>query len=78
MARNLDSRIEVTCPIYSKKIQKELRDMLDIQWSDNIKARVVDEMQKNQHKTLSFNQKKVRAQEAIYDYLKLINSKDAK
>ena len=78
MARNLDSRIEVSCPIYSKKIQKELRDMLEIQWSDNVKARVVDEMQKNQHKTPAHDQKKVRAQEAIYEYLKAANAKDAK
>ena len=78
MARNLDSRIEVTCPIYSKKIQKELRDMLEIQWSDNVKARVVDEMQKNQHKTPAFNKAKVRAQVAIYDYLKAANAKDGK
>jgi polyphosphate kinase len=78
MARNLDSRIEVSCPIYSKKIQKELRDMLEIQWTDNVKARVVDEMQKNQHKTPGHDQKPVRAQTAIYDYLKAANAKDAK
>ncbi len=78
MARNLDSRIEVTCPIYSKKIQKELKDLLDIQWTDNVKARVVDEMQKNQHKAIAFNQKKVRAQDAIYEYLKAANGKDSK
>ena len=78
MARNFDSRIEVSCPIYSKKIQKELRDMLEIQWSDNVKARVVDEMQKNQHKTPAHDQKPVRAQLAIYDYLKAANAKDAK
>ena len=78
MSRNLDSRIEVTCPVYSKKIQKELRDMLEIQWSDNVKARVVDEMQKNQHKTPAHDQKKIRAQEAIYNYLKSINAKDSK
>jgi len=75
MQRNLDTRIEVTCPVFSKKIQKEMRDMLELQWSDNVKARVVDEMQKNQHKSISFDKKKIRAQVAIYDYLKTTNSK---
>ena len=73
MSRNLDTRIEITCPVFSKKIQKEMRDMLEIQWSDNVKARVVDEMQKNQHKSPGPDKKKVRAQEAIYDYLKAAN-----
>jgi len=69
MTRNLDHRIEVTCPIYDKTIQKELNDMLEIQWSDNVKARVMDEEQKNNHRSRK-SKKKVRSQEAFYNYLK--------
>lgn len=69
MTRNLDSRIEVTCPIYNEKIQKELRDIMEIQWSDNVKARVIDPLQQNDHR-VSNTTKKVRSQEAIYNYLK--------
>jgi polyphosphate kinase len=69
MTRNLDYRIEVSCPINDKKLQKEIRDILEIQWSDNTKARVMDKDQNNEHRTTK-SKTKVRAQEAIYDYLK--------
>lgn len=69
MARNLDTRIEVSCPLYDKKIQKEIRDMLEIQWTDNVKARIINGAKQNYHKTPEVNQKKIRAQEAIYTYL---------
>lgn len=39
MTRNLDQRIEVTCPIYDPRLQKELQDILDLQSADNVKAR---------------------------------------
>ncbi|MGC3978550.1 MAG: RNA degradosome polyphosphate kinase [Paludibacteraceae bacterium] len=42
MTRNLDRRIEVAVPIYSKTIQRELKTILDYVWNDNVKARVVD------------------------------------
>jgi polyphosphate kinase len=69
MTRNLDHRIEVTCPIYDKSIQKELSDMLEIQWSDNVKARIVEEKQQNNNR-FDKSKKKVRSQEAFYNYLK--------
>ncbi len=43
MTRNLDQRIEVTCPIYDQAIQQELQMMLDIQFSDTVKARRITE-----------------------------------
>lgn len=69
MTRNIEHRIETTCPIYDKKIQKELRDMMEIQWSDNVKSRWFDEEQKNEYRKTKSRQK-IRAQSAIYDYLK--------
>ena len=47
MTRNLDHRIEVTCPIFDKNIKCEIRKIFDIQWEDNVKARVFDETQSN-------------------------------
>ena len=70
MTRNLDSRIEVSCPVYDKKIQKEIGDILEIEWKDNVKARVIDPLLKNEHRVVSANARKVRSQEAIYNYLK--------
>lgn len=47
MTRNLDHRIEVTCPIFDKTIKCEIRKIFDIQWDDNIKARIFDSTQSN-------------------------------
>jgi polyphosphate kinase len=39
MTRNLDGRVEVTCPIYDQGIKKELIDNFDLGWKGNVKAR---------------------------------------
>ena len=69
MARNLDTRIEISCPIYDPVLQKEIKDILDIQWSDNVKARLINSQQSNQYRA-STSTVKIRAQEKIYQYLK--------
>ncbi|MFP4526542.1 MAG: polyphosphate kinase 1 [Bacteroidales bacterium] len=68
MVRNLDRRIEVTAPIYDSEIKKELLQMLDIQWKDNVKARLLDDKQDNKY--VRNNEKPVRAQDDFYYYLK--------
>ena len=68
MGRNLRRRIETAFPIYCKKHQKQIVDILNIQLEDNVKACFIDENLNNIYKT---NDKpKVRAQRATYDYLK--------
>lgn len=67
MTRNLDFRVEVTCPIYDSKLQKKLQDIIDIQWADNVKARTLDENQSNQMKNR--RGAAIRSQEAIHYYL---------
>ena len=68
MVRNFDNRIEIACPIYDKKIQKELWDMLQIQLRDNTKARVLGgEFEPNTYRKT--NGKPVRSQKKIYEYL---------
>jgi polyphosphate kinase len=42
MTRNLDRRIEVACPIFDKDVQREIRDMIEIQLKDNVKARIIN------------------------------------
>jgi polyphosphate kinase len=43
LPRNIDRRIEVTCPIYDPDLAKELIDLFSIEWRDNVKARrIVD------------------------------------
>lgn len=73
MPRNLDFRSEVAVPVYDKTIQNELRNIMDIQWQDNVKARIINATQDNQYVSEYRNQKvKTRAQDAIYDYLSKI------
>jgi polyphosphate kinase len=67
MSRNLDSRLEVSCPVYSPKLKKEIRDMLDIQLKDNKKARIINLEQDNQYVARG-NKPEVRAQVDIYRY----------
>jgi len=39
MTRNIDARVEVTCPIYDQDIKNELIENFDIGWKGNVKAR---------------------------------------
>ncbi|MGM5470426.1 polyphosphate kinase 1 [Flavobacteriaceae bacterium LMO-SS05] len=66
MTRNIDNRVEVTCPIYDLDIKQELLEIFDICWSDNVKARIINETQNNVYKRN--NLPKVKAQFATYDY----------
>lgn len=66
MTRNLDNRVEVGCPIYDEDIKKELLDTFEISWSDNVKARVFNELQDNQYR--KNNLPEVRSQFKMYDY----------
>jgi len=70
MIRNLDHRIEVTCPILDEDIKKVVKTILQIQLSDNVKARVLDNELSNRY-VRNTDHKKVRAQVDIYNYLHL-------
>ncbi len=70
MTRNLDYRIEVITPILDREVFEELRNILHIQLSDNVKARCIDKESKNDYVKSGKNDKKVRSQYEIYNYLK--------
>lgn len=67
MTRNIDYRVEVSVPIRDKALQKQLQDVLDIQWCDNVKARVIDSKQRNKYRDLKINGR-VRSQDIIQNY----------
>ncbi|NOX85275.1 MAG: polyphosphate kinase 1 [Chlorobi bacterium] len=73
MVRNFDHRFEVICPIYDKKIQKEIRDIIDIQLIDNVKARSLKLDPINSYRKTN-SDVPVRSQFMIYDYLKEKNA----
>jgi len=68
MVRNIDHRVEIACPIFNKAIQQELKDILHIQLSDNIKARKLDNLLSNQYVNPR-NTKKIRSQVETYNFL---------
>lgn len=70
MTRNLDHRIEVGCPILDQDIQQELKDMLELQWKDNVKARIIEGRQQNHYRIPKEGETLVRSQEAIYHYFR--------
>jgi len=66
MTRNLDNRVEVTCPIYQPELKKELFDIFNIYWNDNIKSRYVNLEKINRYNR---NDKpNSRSQEELYKY----------
>jgi polyphosphate kinase len=73
MVRNMDHRVEATCPITDPAIRKELKEILHIQLSDNVKARWLDNGLQNKYK--KDQSKKIRSQIEIYQYLNQKNIK---
>jgi len=70
MSRNLNNRVEVSCPIYQKNIQKQLWDTFHLAWEESVKARIIDKEQNNTYRSRCKNEKS--SQEKIYSYYKRI------
>ncbi|MCX8581285.1 polyphosphate kinase 1 [Gilliamella sp. B3482] len=73
MPRNLDNRIEVGVKIFDLTLKSTIHNIFNIQCNDNVKARIIDKDNMNNYVQRG-NKKKVRAQRAIYDYLKQLES----
>jgi polyphosphate kinase len=69
MTRNMEDRIEVSCPIYDQKLIKIIIDLLEIHFKDTLKARVIDKDQVNSYVKRG-NRKNLRSQNETYYYLK--------
>ncbi len=50
MTRNLDGRVEVTCPLYDPDVKAELIDNFDTGWKGNVKARYHSEKLDNKYR----------------------------
>lgn len=68
MTRNLDHRIEAAVKINSKKIRDEIKDMLQIQLRDNVKARILNNELNNRY--VENDKESCRSQIEIYNYLR--------
>lgn len=69
MTRNLDHRVEVGFPVLDEDLRHEIRDIIEFQLQDNVKARDITPANNNRYhrNRLSY---KVRAQLQTYQYLK--------
>lgn len=67
MKRNLEHRVEATCPIWNENLKQELMDILEIQLQDNVKARKQDNELSNEY--IRTTRKKIRSQVETYNYL---------
>ena len=74
MTRNLDNRVEVATPIYDDELQQNLRTIINYQLRDNTKARIIDELQKNEFRSDNSNIT-FRTQMDVYNYYKKLNEK---
>lgn len=68
MTRNIDHRIEVTCPVFDKNLKNELKHIFDIQWDDNVKARKLNPALSN--KFVKPGKKIIRSQMEVYEYIR--------
>src|SRR6478672_4059348 len=67
MVRNLDHRVEASCPIFDERIKKELKDILSIQLQDNVKARWLDNDLSNEY--VRTQGEPIRSQVETFNYL---------
>lgn len=67
MTRNLDYRIEAAAKVTDKNLKKELKDILDIQLKDNVKARILDKKLSNEY--IHNDKEECRSQIETYRYL---------
>jgi polyphosphate kinase len=69
MSRNFEHRVEVGFPVLDPDVKQEIRDIIDFQLQDNVKARDITRMNNNKYHKNRISTK-VRAQVQTYNYLK--------
>src|SRR5690606_35678337 len=66
MTRNIDDRVEVSCPIYDEEVKQQLLDIFANYWQENVKARIYDKTLANRYRLIEGE--KYRAQFEMYKY----------
>lgn len=74
MERNLDKRVEVSTPIRNPNLKIILQKMLEIQLSDNVKARNIDSRYTNNY--IETSGRKIQSQLELHKYFSLKSGKD--
>lgn len=68
MTRNIENRVEVAAPIYDKDLQRQITEVFDIIWNDNVKARRLNGPTQNAF--IKNDSAPIRSQFEIFDYYK--------
>jgi len=68
MTRNLDGRVEVTCPIYDEDCKNQIINSFNVGWKGNVKARFHSEKLDNIYRKRKENEPIFRAQFETYNY----------
>jgi len=66
----MDRRIEAAFPLLDPAIKQEVLDLLELQWHDNVKARMIDEQQTNPYRRRARGANAVRSQVATAEWLR--------
>lgn len=70
MERNIDFRIEVLANILDKDIKKQLKEILELSWSDNVKSRTLEHGYLNDYVISKKGDPLIQSQMVIYNYFK--------
>lgn len=73
MTRNLDNRVEVATPVLDPDHRRTVIELMELQFKDTTKARIIDEAQSNAYVERG-NRRKLRAQMSTYNYIKQLES----
>jgi polyphosphate kinase len=68
MTRNIENRVEVAAPIYDTDLQRQITEVFDIIWNDNVKARRLNGPTQNAF--IKNDSAPLRSQFEIFDYYK--------
>lgn len=69
MSRNFEHRVEVGFPVLDEDVRQEIRDIIEFQLQDNVKARDITRLNNNKYHKNRLSTK-IRAQVQTYNYLK--------
>jgi len=69
MSRNFEHRVEVGFPVLDEEVRQEIRDIIEFQLQDNVKARDITKTNNNKYHKNRLSTK-IRAQLQTYNYLK--------
>jgi polyphosphate kinase len=69
MVRNLHYRVETVFPVLDQSLADAIIDCMQLQWQDNLKARILDARLSNRYRTFN-DDIAIRSQVATYYYIK--------